>query len=72
MRGATRFFSRERQVFLVGFSLTFPRFPSKFKNRLNTSGLLNLKGIALLKSKLWLQYFKQHLKENCIVSLFVD
>ena len=32
MRGATRFFSREKQVFLVGFSLTFPRLPRKFKN----------------------------------------
>ena len=27
----------ERNNFLVGFSLTFPRFPRKFKNRLNTS-----------------------------------
>ena len=37
MRGARRFFSREKQVFLVGFSLTFPRFPRISKNRLNTS-----------------------------------
>ena len=26
----------EKQVFLVGFSLRFPRFPCKFENRLNT------------------------------------
>ena len=37
MRGARRFFSWEKQVFLVGFSLTIPRFPHKSKNRLNTS-----------------------------------
>ena len=37
MRGARRFFSREKQVFLVGFSLTILRFPRKSKNRLNTS-----------------------------------
>ena len=37
MRGARCFFSREKQVFLVGFSLTIPRFPRKSKNRLNTS-----------------------------------
>ena len=37
MRGARRFFSRKKQVFLVGFSLTIPRFPRKSKNRLNTS-----------------------------------
>ena len=30
-------FSREKQVFLVGFSLTIPRFPRKSKSRLNTS-----------------------------------
>ena len=33
MRVARRFFSREKQVFLVGFSLTVPRFPRKSKNR---------------------------------------
>ena len=32
-----RFISREREVFLVGFSLTFPRFPRILKNRRNTS-----------------------------------
>ena len=37
MRKARRFISREKQVFLVGFSLTFPRFPRISKNRLNTS-----------------------------------
>ena len=37
MRGARRFFSREKQIFLVGFSLTIPRFLRKSKNRLNTS-----------------------------------
>ena len=34
---ARHFFSREKQVFLVGFSLTIPRFPHKSKNRLSTS-----------------------------------
>ena len=34
---ARRFFSREKQVFLVGFSLTILRFPHKSKNRLSTS-----------------------------------
>ena len=29
--------TREKQVFHVGFSLTFPRLPRKSKNRLNTS-----------------------------------
>ena len=29
--------SREKQVFLVDFYLTFPRFPPKSKNGLNTS-----------------------------------
>ena len=29
--------SEEKQVFLVGFSLTIPRFPQTSKNRLNTS-----------------------------------
>ena len=42
MRGAGRFFSREKQVFLVGFSLTIPQFPRKSQNRLNTS-LLTIK-----------------------------
>ena len=37
MREARRFFSREKQVFLVGFSLTFPRLSCKSKNLLNTS-----------------------------------
>ena len=37
MRGARRFFSREKQVFLVGFSLTIPRFLRRSKNRLSTS-----------------------------------
>ena len=37
MRKARRFISWEKQVFLVGFSLTFPRFPRISKNRLNTS-----------------------------------
>ena len=37
MRGVRRFFSREKQVFLVGFSLTFSGFPRKSKIRLNTS-----------------------------------
>ena len=37
MRKARRFISREKQVFLVGFSLTFPRFPRISKNQLNTS-----------------------------------
>ena len=40
MRKAKRFISREKQVFLVGFSLTFPRFPRKSKNRLNISLLV--------------------------------
>ena len=44
MRKARRFVSREKQVFLVGFSLTFPRFSPKTKNRLKTSldKILNL------------------------------
>ena len=37
MRKARHFISREKQVFLVGFSLAFPRFPQISKNRLNTS-----------------------------------
>ena len=37
MRKAWHFISGEKQVFLVGLSLTFPRFPRKSKNRLNTS-----------------------------------
>ena len=37
MRQVRRFISREKQVFLVGFSLTFLRFPRLSKNRLNTS-----------------------------------
>ena len=37
MRKARCFISREKQVFLVGFSLKFPRFPQISKNRLNTS-----------------------------------
>ena len=37
MRGARRFFLREKQVFLVGFSLAIPRFPHKSKKRLNTN-----------------------------------
>ena len=37
MREDRGFFSREKQVFLVGFSLTIPRFPRKSENRLNTT-----------------------------------
>ena len=37
MRKARHFISREKQVFLVGFYLTFPRFSRISKNRLNTS-----------------------------------
>ena len=37
MRKAKRFILREKQVFLAGFSLTFPRFLRISKNRLNTS-----------------------------------
>ena len=37
MRKARRFISREKQTFLVRFSLAFPRFPRISKNRLNTS-----------------------------------
>ena len=37
IRGARRFFSREKQVFLVDSSLKFLRFPRKSKNQLNTS-----------------------------------
>ena len=40
MRGVRRFFSREKQVFLAVFSLTYPRFPRKSKNRLNNCLLL--------------------------------
>ena len=50
MRGARRFFSREKQVFLVGFSLTIPRFPHKSKNRLNAS-LIHLQLISVLYFK---------------------
>ena len=35
--GARRFVSREKQVFLVGFSIAISRFPRKPKDRLNTS-----------------------------------
>ena len=50
MRGARHFFSREKQVFLVGFSLTIPRFPRKSKNRLNTSlGTIMQAGITCMK-----------------------
>ena len=59
MRGARRFFSWEKQVFLVGFSLTIPRFPHKSKNRLNTSLLpgetkvfIN-ESLCLYYKKLW-------------------
>ena len=37
MRKARRFISRVKQVFLVSFSLTFPRFLRISKNRLSTS-----------------------------------
>ena len=37
MRKARRFISRQKQDFLVSFSLTFPRFPRVSKNRLSTS-----------------------------------
>ena len=37
MRKTRRFNSREKQIFLVGFSLTSPRFLQISKNRLNTS-----------------------------------
>ena len=37
MRKARRFISRQKQVFLVGFSLIFPRIPRISKNGLNTS-----------------------------------
>ena len=37
MRKAKRFISQEKQVFLVGFSLTFPRSPRISKKRLNAS-----------------------------------
>ena len=33
---AMRFISREKQIFLVGFSLIFTSLPRKFKNQLNT------------------------------------
>ena len=48
MRGARRLFSREKQVFLVGFSLTIPRFPCKSKNRLNTSLVSDLSILFLI------------------------
>ena len=34
MRKARRFISWKKQVFLVGFSLTFPKFSTKSKNQL--------------------------------------
>ena len=37
IRGARRFFLPEKKVFLVGFSLIFPRFLRKSKNQLNAS-----------------------------------
>ena len=58
MRGARCFFSQEKQVFLVGFSLKFPRFPRISKNRLNTS-LVNGK---ITKPKL----ITTHMAENTI------
>ena len=48
MRKARCFISREKQVFLVGFSLAFPRFPRISKIRLNTSLDLYWKGYCLL------------------------
>ena len=35
MHGVRCFFSWEKQVFLISFSLIFPRFPCRSKNRLN-------------------------------------
>ena len=62
MRGVRRFFSREKQVFLVGFSLTFPGFPRKSKIRLNTSlqeGRLSISfsTLLLLKRRPWHRCF---------------
>ena len=57
MRGTRRFFSWEKKVFLVGFSLTIPRFLPKSKNRLNTSlpsyrrATLTLNGLTVNKRK---------------------
>ena len=48
MHGASRFVSREKQVFLVGFSFTLPRFPRKSKNRLNTSLRSESHSIAIM------------------------
>ena len=48
MRGARRFISREKQVFLVDFSLTFPRFPQKSQNRLNSTLLRIMRRFNLL------------------------
>ena len=52
MRKARRFISWEKQVFLVGFSLTFPAFPRISKNRLNTSLEIvgNLQGRGLQRN----------------------
>ena len=44
MHKARRFISREK-VFLVGFSLAFPRFPQILKKRLNNSLRWKLKKI---------------------------
>ena len=43
MHKSRHFISREKQVFLVGFSLTFPRFPRISKNQLNTSLEMHLR-----------------------------
>ena len=45
------FFSWEKEVFLVGFSLTFPGFPRISKNRLNTSIYIDMKTKLRQKAK---------------------
>ena len=55
VKSGASFHGRNKSVFLVGFSLTFPRFLRKSKNRLNTS----LRVIRILKFRHQKMFFHQ-------------
>ena len=78
MRGARRFFSREKQVFLVSFSLTSPRFPRISNNRLNSSLVIQKQSFADVlentcslqcsqknKHLCWSNFIKKRLQHRC-------
>ena len=65
MRGVRRFFSREKQVFLAAFSLPFPRFPHKSKNRLNTSLKFSMIKLVL---KNFVIFTGKHLSQSLFLS----